>query len=59
MARKSRRKRRSRRIHREKISGKEVDLRREYPYVMSDLKRLAILAGAMLALLIVLSFVVK
>ena len=37
---------------------KAVQLAEEYRYVYSDLKRIAILAGAMLAALIVLSFVI-
>ena len=37
---------------------KAAKLAEEYRYVYSDLKRIAILAGAMLAVLIVLSFVI-
>jgi len=63
MAKKSRRKRQPRRtrpkVHREKTVERKVDLSQEYPYVVSDLKRLAIVAGAMLALLIALSFLIR
>jgi hypothetical protein len=38
---------------------KAVQLAEEYRYVYSDLKRIAILAGVMLAALIVLSFVIR
>jgi len=38
---------------------KAAELAEEYRYVYSDLKRIAILAGAMLAALIVLSFVIR
>ena len=38
---------------------KTAKLAEEYRYVYSDLKRIAILAGAMLAALIVLSFVIR
>jgi hypothetical protein len=34
-----------------------ADFRAEYPYVVQDLKRIAVLAGTMLGALIVLSFV--
>jgi hypothetical protein len=37
---------------------KTAELAEEYRYVYSDLKRIAILAGVMLAALIVLSFVI-
>jgi hypothetical protein len=37
---------------------KAVELAEEYRYVYADLKRIAILAGAMLAALIILSFVI-
>jgi hypothetical protein len=37
---------------------KAAKLAEEYRYVYSDLKRIAILAGAMLAALIILSFVI-
>jgi len=37
--------------------AREVDLKKEYRYVISDLKRIAILAAAMLAILIVLAAV--
>jgi hypothetical protein len=36
-----------------------AQLAEEYRYVYSDLKRIAILAGAMLAVLIILSFVIR
>jgi hypothetical protein len=35
----------------------EEELRREYAYVMSDLRRLAIIAAAMFALLVILGIV--
>ena len=38
---------------------KATELAEEYRYVYSDLKRIAILAGTMLAVLIVLSFVIR
>ena len=38
---------------------KAAQLAKEYRYVYSDLKRIAILAGVMLAALIVLSFVIR
>jgi len=38
---------------------KAAQLAEEYRYVYSDLKRVAILAGTMLAVLIVLSFVIR
>ena len=38
---------------------KVAELAEEYRYVYSDLKRIAILAGAMLTVLIVLSFVIR
>jgi hypothetical protein len=38
---------------------KAAKLAEEYRYVYSDLKRIAILAGAMFAALIVLSFVIR
>lgn len=37
--------------------GAAVDFRAEYRYVLADLKRLGILAAAMFALLVVLSFI--
>jgi len=36
-----------------------VALAEQYPYVYDDLKRIAILAGTMFAILIILSFVIK
>jgi len=36
-----------------------VALAEEYPHVYGDLKRIAILAGTMFAILIILSFVIK
>jgi hypothetical protein len=73
MAKKSRRAKRrawrkGRPAGRQKQSGRDtkaltkekaVELAEEYRYVYADLKRIAILAGAMLAALIVLSFVIK
>ena len=38
---------------------KAAELAEEYRYVYSDLKRIAILAGTMFAVLIVLSFVIR
>ena len=38
-------------------SGGAVDFRAEYRYVLADLKRLGILAAAMFALLVLLSFI--
>ena len=38
-------------------SSKEVDFRSEYQYVLSDLKRFAVLAVAMFATLVVLALV--
>jgi hypothetical protein len=38
---------------------KAAELAEEYRYVYADLKRIAILAGAMLAALIILSFVIR
>jgi len=38
---------------------KTAQLAEEYRYVYSDLKRIAVLAGAMLAALIILSFVIR
>ena len=37
----------------------QVDFRKEYPYVYSDLQRVAIIAATMLILLVALSFVLK
>jgi hypothetical protein len=69
MPKKARRaKRRRRRKHipsvkRKRITTKPkervIDLSEEYRYVISDLKRIAILAGAMLALLIILSLLIR
>ncbi len=36
-----------------------VDFSHEYRYVISDLKRIGIIAASMLALLVILSFVIK
>jgi hypothetical protein len=41
-----------------KETSKDVDFRQEYHYVVEDLKRIAIIAAALLALVIVLSFVI-
>ncbi|MEE8162909.1 MAG: hypothetical protein V3T92_02660 [Anaerolineae bacterium] len=38
---------------------KAAELAEEYRYVFSDLKRIAVLAGAMFAALIILSFVIR
>ena len=40
-------------------SVEAVALAEQYPYVYDDLKRIAILAGTMFAILIILSFVIK
>jgi len=40
------------------VEDKAATLAEEYRYVYSDLKRIAVLAGAMLAALVVLSFVI-
>jgi len=37
----------------------QVDFRKEYPYVYSDLQRVAIIAATMLFLLVALSFILK
>jgi len=39
--------------------AKGVDFAKEYAYVVSDLKRIAIIAAAMLAVLVALSFVIQ
>ena len=41
------------------ITGKTLDFATEYRYVYADLKRIAITAAAMLAVLIILSFVIR
>jgi hypothetical protein len=41
------------------MTEKTVDFAAEYRYVYTDLKRIAITATAMLAVLIILSFVVR
>jgi len=43
----------------EPMTKKTVDLATEYRYVYADLKRIAITATAMLAVLVVLSFVIR
>ena len=43
----------------EKMTKKTVDFATEYRYVYTDLKRIAIAAAAMLAVLIILSFVIR
>jgi hypothetical protein len=43
----------------EKTTKETVDFATEYHYVYADLKRIAITAAAMLAVLIILSFVVR
>jgi len=43
----------------EAMTKKIVDFATEYRYVYADLKRIAITAAAMLAVLIILSFVIK
>ncbi|HID61769.1 MAG TPA: hypothetical protein EYP49_03340 [Anaerolineae bacterium] len=43
----------------EAMTRKTVDFASEYRYVYTDLKRIAITAAAMLAVLIILSFVIK
>jgi hypothetical protein len=39
--------------------GTAIDLAEQYGYVYDDLKRIAILAGTMFAILILLSFVIR
>ena len=46
-------------LAKEKEKAKTAKLAEEYRYVYSDLKRIAILAGVMLAALIILSFVIR
>jgi hypothetical protein len=41
------------------MTKKTVDFATEYRYVYADLKRIAITAAAMLAILIILSFVIR
>jgi len=41
------------------ITGKTVDFATEYRYVYADLKRIAITAAVMLAVLTILSFVIR
>lgn len=41
------------------MTSTAVDFSQEYRYVISDLKRIALIAASMLALLVVLSFVIK
>ena len=43
----------------EKMAKKTVDFATEYRYVYADLKRIAITAAVMLAVLIILSFVIR
>jgi len=43
----------------ESVTRKTVDFATEYRYVYTDLKRIAITAAAMLAVLIILSFVIR
>jgi negative regulator of sigma E activity len=43
----------------EAVTRKTVDFATEYRYVYADLKRIAITAAAMLAVLIILSFVIR
>jgi len=64
MARKSSRKSKARKTaassrRKKPAEAKKVDFATEYRYVISDLKRFAILAVAMFATLIVLAFVVS
>ena len=42
-----------------RVEDKAAQLAEEYRYVYSDLKRIDILAGTILAVLIVLSFIIK
>ena len=37
----------------------QVDFRKEYPYIYSDLERVGIIAAAMLAFMIALSFILR
>lgn len=41
------------------VAVKEVDLRKEYHYVVEDLKRIAIIASALLVLLIVVALIIR
>ena len=43
----------------EAVTKKTLDFATEYRYVYADLKRIAITAAAMLAVLIILSFVIR
>ena len=43
----------------EAMAKKTVDFATEYRYVYADLKRIAITAAAMLAVLVILSFVIR
>jgi hypothetical protein len=40
-------------------AGKEVDFAKEYHYVVEDLKRIAIIASALLVLLIVVTLIIR
>jgi len=41
------------------MTRKTVDFATEYRYVYADLKRIAIIAAAMLTVLVILSFVIR
>ncbi len=49
----------ARRSSRASSSSKSVDFSTEYHYVLGDLKRIAIVAAAMLATLVVLALIVR
>lgn len=38
---------------------KEVDFRKEYHYVVEDLKRIAVTAGALLVLLVLMALIIR
>jgi hypothetical protein len=47
---------RSRRVTKKETPSEPVDLAKEYAYVIEDLKRIGMIAGALIAGLVVLSF---
>ena len=56
MAKKSSRKRRSRRPSTEQVVKEPVDLAKEYRYVIDDLQRIGIIAVILIGFLVALSF---
>jgi hypothetical protein len=56
MAKRSSRKRSSRRPPQAQVNKEPVDLAAEYRYVIDDLRRIAIIAAILIGLLVVLSF---